>query len=433
MAKFFTLLASTVFLVLLSSTILLSQENKDTISSGSSIDFQRAKQLAFDGNREEARKICYQILEKNPAYFDARILIGRTYAWQKDYPQGRKELQQVLEEDFDNRDAIFAIIDLEKWARDYSKALFYCDYGQSFFPNDEKFLIQKIQLLQQDGQESKALQTINELLDLKPSSEAGSQLLKKYKAARRKYEIIYKHDFEHFTKPYIRRWHVSSFQLSRRNIWGSWYAKVNLGDLIGNGETFWSNNLAKQFEIDVYPRISKSNYMYLNYGYSPDNLFPNHRAGAEWYQKLPASFELSAGIRYLNFGKSSSRSNVYIYTGSIGKYYRNYWFLFRTYLSPKHSDISQSYWWIMRRYLRDAQQYVGLELGTGVSPDDPRGNVSTANVYQYSSKNVRLAYQDQLFEKRLTYLLRLGFEREEYLVNVKRNVLTFSLKLSYQL
>ncbi|RUT80115.1 YaiO family outer membrane beta-barrel protein [Ancylomarina longa] len=433
MAKFFTRLTSIVFLVLLSSTMLFSQENRDFISSSLSVDFQRAKQLAFDGNREEARKICYQILEKNTAYFDARILIGRTFAWQKNFQQGRKELQQVLEDDFDNKDAIFAIIDLEKWAGDLSKALFYCDYGQSFFPNEEKFLVQKIQLLQQNGEESKALQTINELLDLKPASQAGRQLLQKYKAARRKYQIIYQHDFEHFTKPYIRRWHVSSFQLSRRNIWGSWFAKVNLGDLIKDGETFWSNNIAKQFELDAYPRISKSNYMYLNYGYSPDHLFPKHRAGAEFYQKLPASFEVSAGIRYLNFDTSSSRSNVYIYTGSIGKYYRNYWFLFRTYLSPKNNDISQSYWLLMRRYLSSSKHYIGIELGSGVSPDEPRGNVSNSNIYQYDSRKFKLAYQDQLFEKRLTYLLRLGFEREEYLVNVKRNVLTFSLKLSYQL
>jgi hypothetical protein len=86
-----------------------------------------------------------------------------------------------------------------------------------------------------------------------------------------------------------------------------------------------------------------------------------------------------------------------------------------------------------RRYLRNAKQYISAELGTGTSPDEARGNVSNFDTYKYDSWKIRLAYQDQLIDKRLTWLLRAGYEREEYEVNEKRSVITFSLKLSYQL
>jgi hypothetical protein len=36
--------------------------------------------LAFSGERQEARELCFQILDRNPDYHDARVLLGRLYA-----------------------------------------------------------------------------------------------------------------------------------------------------------------------------------------------------------------------------------------------------------------------------------------------------------------------------------------------------------------
>lgn len=419
--------------ILLQLSPAFAQQNVESGKMNLTQEFKRAQKMAFEGNREEARLICAAILKENPKYYDARILRGRTLAWDKKYEESRKELLIVLEDDFDNRDAVLALIDLEKWSGDLSKALFYCDYGQSFYPREEKFLIQKIKLQQQSGLEDKSLQTINDLLEINPGSEEGNELFKKYTSAFSKYTVSLKHDFEHFSEPYVRRWHITSLQLSKRNSWGSLIGRVNFGDLVSDGEGLWSKDVAKQFEVDAYPRTTATAYMYLSYGYSPDNLFPQHRAGAEWYQKLPNKFEASAGLRFMRFNGSSGAKNVFIYTGSLGKYYRNYWFSLRGYFTPKNSDVSRSFIFTTRRYLRDAKQYVGIELGTGTSPDEARGNVSDFSTYKYDSWKVKLSYQDQLLDKRLTYLLRAGFEKEEYQVNEKRNILSFSIKLSYNL
>ncbi|MDE5417208.1 YaiO family outer membrane beta-barrel protein [Labilibaculum sp. DW002] len=424
-----------LFIVLLNVICLVNfasaQNDIGKIASVSG-EFQRAKELAFSGKKAEARSICYRILEENPKYYDARILIGRTFSWEKNFDSARVELDKVLKEDLDNKDAVMAMIDLESWAGNPSKAIFYCEYGQSFFPNDELFLVKKAKLYQNTGNDRKSMQTLDELLELNPGSEEGVALLKKYRSSKMIYKAVYKHDFEYFNEPYERRWHLSSFQLARRNSWGSLIAKINLGDLISSGESFWSNEVSKQFELDAYPKISKKSYAYLSYGYSPDNLFPRHRAGAELYRKLPKSFEISAGLRFLQFDSDSGSKDIYIYTASLGKYYRNYWFNFRTYLTPKNSEVSQSYWLSVRRYLRNAKNYFGLQLGTGVSPDEPKGNISSFDTYNYKSQKIRLSYQDRLFTDRFIYLLRLGYEKEEYLVDVKRDVISLSLKLSYQ-
>jgi len=333
MIKFLSLCV--VLLLTVCSVNLALAQNDDGKIANVPAEFKRAKELAFSGKRDEARSICYRILEENPKYYDARILIGRTFAWDKKHDLARKELDKVLKEDFDNKDATMAMIDLESWAGNSSKAIFYCEYGQSFFPNDELFLAKKAKLYQNIGEDGKAIQTIDELLELNPSNEEGIALLKKFKSSKKIYKVVYKHDFEYFDEPYERRWHLSSFQLSRRNSWGSLIGKINIGDLISEGESFWSNEISKQFEIDAYPKVTKKSYAYLSYGYSPDNLFPKHRAGAELYHKLPKSFEVSGGLRFLQFDSDSGNKNIYIYTASLGKYYRNYWFNFRTYITPK--------------------------------------------------------------------------------------------------
>src|SRR5688572_10610104 len=53
--------------------------------------FDKARQLAFNKQRQEAREVCAVILEKNPDYFDARILLGRLHSWDGNYEIARKE------------------------------------------------------------------------------------------------------------------------------------------------------------------------------------------------------------------------------------------------------------------------------------------------------------------------------------------------------
>jgi YaiO family outer membrane protein len=82
-----------------------------------------------------------------------------------------------------------------------------------------------------------------------------------------------------------------------------------------------------QYELESYPRFSKTFYAYANIGYSDNvGVFPKWKAGASLYANLPKAFEAELGIRYLYFN-----SAAYIYTLYIGKYYKS--FLFGTYIS----------------------------------------------------------------------------------------------------
>lgn len=106
--------------------------------------------------------------------------------------------------------------------------------------------------------------------------------------------------------------------------------------------------------------------MYVNYGFSQSYLFPKNRLGLEWYQNFPHAFEGSLGLRLLFFNSSP----VDIYTATFGKYLGNYWMSLRAFVTPDSDGTSVSGLLLVRRYFSDPEDYLGLRLGYGVSPDD---------------------------------------------------------------
>ncbi|MDX1571847.1 MAG: tetratricopeptide repeat protein, partial [Xanthomonadales bacterium] len=110
-------------------------------------DFRRAQELAFSGEREAARELCYEILSESPGHLDARILLGRTYAWDGRYEEARKELAYALQQRPDYTDARNALVDVEMWDDKYERALMLLDAGLARNPTNADFLYKKARVL----------------------------------------------------------------------------------------------------------------------------------------------------------------------------------------------------------------------------------------------------------------------------------------------
>ena len=105
-----------------------------------------------------------------------------------------------------------------------------------------------------------------------------------------------------------------------------------------------------------------------------DSVFPGEKYGAEVYFKLPAGFELSGGIRYQKFAKSTT-----YYTTSIGNYFKDYWFSFRMFFTPKTDSVvtdvtlknaSITSIVSIRKYYGDGNNFAGIKFIRGQSPDE---------------------------------------------------------------
>lgn len=117
------------------------------------------------------------------------------------------------------------------------------------------------------------------------------------------------------------------------------------------------------FEFEAYPKLTDKSYALIEYSFALNKtLFPKHRFGLEYFQIFSKTYEGSIGYKYLDF----PTRNISIYTASLGKYYKNYWFNARYFLTESNGSASNSYATIVRRYLKNKYNYVSFNLGYGV-------------------------------------------------------------------
>ncbi|HKX26209.1 MAG TPA: YaiO family outer membrane beta-barrel protein [Blastocatellia bacterium] len=319
--------------------------------------FRQARQQAFEGHRAEAKGLCERALLLSPGYVDARLLLGRLHSWDGEYEVARRELQQVLQGKPHYTDAREALIDVEMWSGHPHEALKLADEGLAADPGNQNLRFKRAKALRSVGDYKAASNDINETLRTDPDSpEARSLSLQlKDESKINRLKLDYTADFFDST---FDPWHLMTVSLSRPTGWGSVIGRFNYASRFGIR--------ASQFEADAYPRIRNGTYAYLNAGYSSSSIFPKVRAGGEIYQALPRSYEASFGFRHLRF----SGSSVTIYTGSVGKYYGNYWISFRPYLTPSSIGPSVSGNLTVRRYFKDELNYASVVVGAGISPDE---------------------------------------------------------------
>lgn len=346
--------------------------------------FKMARSEAFDGNYQKARDLCDIILDRAPDYHDVRILKARTYAWQGKYEKARAELNTVLELSPGYKDALRALFDTEYWSGNTKKALNIAQKGLNRYPTEQTFLVDKTKALIKLERYHKADETLNILENINPSNDKINSLRKSIGRNSLNNTLTGSYTFQNFSRTYDNT-HFAYLQWSRRTSLGSIIGRLNLS------RRFQTYGL--QPEIDWYPRIAEGFYGYLNYGYSGSSIFPEHRAGAELYHTLPFSMEGSLGFRYLYFGPSSS---VTMLTGSLTKYYRNYYFNIRPYITPKSSGVSRSVSFTIRRYMGNPDNYLYVMGSVGVSPQERTYQQVTGDVFQLKSQSFSVGIRQNI-------------------------------------
>jgi len=380
--------------------------------------YDEARNLAFNGERAKARSICKQIL-LDGFNSDVALLLGRTYAWEGLYDSARIVFNDVLVQKPGNIEAYDALSDVEYWSENYEKAVEYCDAAIQSDPTDETFVLKKARILYSSEAYEKAVIVLEEYLRKNPGQEEFIRKLRDYRLDLMKNKIKINYTVDFFEKDYNRDpWQITALSYSRKTKLGSVIARANYANRFGNK--------GFQYEIDAYPKFTENSYVYFNYGFSKNSLFPKNRFGLEWYQNLPNAFEASLGMRLLQF----SDSYVDIYTATIGKYAGNYWFSLRSYVTPDTTGTSVSGSLHIRRYFSDPENYVGLKMGYGVSPDENRDILDSAQRLNLKKGSVRLDY-NHILNRRL--ILNVGTEwgTEEILPGTMASYYTLDASIAW--
>ncbi|MBW7844438.1 MAG: YaiO family outer membrane beta-barrel protein [Bacteroidia bacterium] len=321
--------------------------------------FTVAREYAFNGKREQARALCDTILKTSPNYADVRILKGRTFSWDGKREEARIEFKKVIANDSTNTEAYEALSDVEFWDDKSNEALNVVNTGLRITPNTKPLMLKKAKYLIDLNRLNEAQSEVNAIRKIDSACtecDAIDETIKQLKATN---HVSAGASFDYF-EGLDRLFLYQYIQVGKKFPKNSVIFRVNFN------QRFQTSGF--QPEIDMYPSLGKFGYLYLNYGYSNTKLFPTHRVGFEWYKGLPFGMEASAGLRYMDFGGGSL---VWIYTASLTKYIGNLALIGRTFITPDPDTKSTSASLIinLRQYFADADNYFGVTVGAGYSPD----------------------------------------------------------------
>ncbi len=388
-----------------------------------------ARDLAFAGELEKALDAATCLLNRNPGYADANVLIARIFAWEEKYDSSRAYIDKVISVDSCYHDALSALTDIEIWEGNYKSAVETAIKALVCHPDDELFLLKKSKAHYHDGNLKEAGETLDYLLGVNPDNEDARELEKLMSAPgyyhyRESNYLLGGYHGEFIEEPFSRHMHIGTAGYSYYTRHGPLTGKLNFANTYIDG-TGMTRYPSLQYEADYYPELSPEGYLFINYAYSAGTIFPRHRGAFEIFRKLPQSFEASLGMRFLHWDET-----YMFYTGSLGKYYADLWFSLRTYILPGDEGVSASWYFNARKYFSTADDYAGIIIGFGLSPDETLADLTDRVYLKSTSIGGELSKgigSDYLIKSSLRY------GREEYQDSSYRGRWIFNFELRYYL
>ncbi|WP_346985179.1 YaiO family outer membrane beta-barrel protein [Chryseobacterium sp. POE27] len=370
--------------------------------------FANARTEAFEKkDYPKSISLAKQALEIAPNYTDISVFLGRLYTWNKDPDSARTVFEQLDKKNVQDEDYFIAYASLEYWNDNNTKAIEIIDKGLSYHSQSESLWLLKAKSYNSAKDYTAAKNAIENVLKINPKNTEANSLAVRINDLASKNAVSITYNYSHFDKQFANDWHIVSVGYKRVTPIGSIILRAN-----------YANKFAEngaQFELEAYPRLSDMFYLYVGGAYSKDvGIFPKYRTGVSLNANLPKSFEAEIGYRQLYFS-----SNIWMYTASVGKYYKNFWFNIRTYLTPDNQNISHSYTGTVRYYTKSGQDYFAFQIGTGISPEESINNLLQNDVYKLKTFKIGGEYNFSI--DRNLFSVGTMYYNQEYQPHTKGN------------
>lgn len=383
--------------------------------------FEVARELAFNGKRKQAQDTLLSILTKYPNYNDIRSFLASTYSWDGDYKKAKKEFEKVLRNDPDRLDTWEAAIKNEMYSEEPYSALELVNKALKNFPNDAEILYLRASAEEKSNNKEEALLTLETILKSNPNHENALSFKESLLKYLRQNDIGFKASVDIYSEVFDPMQYYL-IKYSRRTKFGSFHTKVNISNRF--------NSTGVQFEVDLYPRITKGLYAYANFGLANTFLYPDMRYGAELYKSLPFGLEVSTGFRALKYSSTTT-----IYTGSLGWYTGNNFWSFRTYITPSDSGSSKSGTLVYRTYRSDSDNFFSIDAGIGFSPETYRFEFEGKEnaIVKLKSQKLNFGYYFTTKNNKNAWGIQTGVSHQEISFDPGAYFWIYSLSLSWDM
>ncbi len=419
--------------------LLLVTQAKGQDTPYSNPSFESAYALAYEGKTNTAHNILYTLINEPETEEETSILWARTLSWRGDYDGARSAFNTILSKNKNNKSAWLGAIKNELYAKNYHTALGLANKALLYKSNDPE--LQRLQAIAIDGingivYSDKAWYNVDSKIarnSSKPKKETAKvaerdTLQNVHKTPVTEEQLKNTVSVNSSVTFYDKRFDpitTSSISYNRQTPYGVIIPRINNSNRLGK------NGI--QLDVDLYPKITKGVYAYLNYGYSESDLYPNHKMGGDVYYNHKSGIEFSAGGRFINFATKDVKS----ITNSLGYYTGNYYFSLRSYITPEADNLTNvSGSLLIRKYLKDAENFMGINVGVGFSPELRQftsGDQLLAETLLYIESQ-RLSFEYQFTSKNnlSAYRTNVGVLRQEQSFDPGSYFYSISAGLTYE-
>ena len=399
------------------STILIipfvvsgQQNNPDTL-------LQKSKELLNEKNFLDAIAITKQLVEGQPNNADYRIYLANLYSWSSNYDSAIQLLLPLTVASSPSVDALQAICNAYLWKEDYEQSILIAEQGLSMPGADSVFFLINLAIAYEKiKKDSSSLSMIKRVEKLDRGNDRMLSL-KTHILQKNKNLISASYYNISFRAPYSPQQNIAFLEYKRN------YSKAPFLLRLNYGHMFQKESL--QFELDVYPKINKNSYLYINQAFSSaQSIFPNYKAGLEYYVSLPRHITTSAGARFLNFQSSS----VWIGTAHIGYQLNNWQPNYRIFISSLGGKQFLSHSLLVKRDFSKRESFLQLEFQYGNMPYSffTTNEISRINAYRFGLQ-YKFRFCNNFFLQPI-----LMYEFEEYFPGLFRNRYNTQIILSHR-
>jgi len=400
-------------ILIISVLQLTAQVNTDSIFNSAIINAQA-------GNWDKAINDAETVLKVFPDRYDVILFSANVNAWNGDYKKATFYIEKAYLLNRTNKELYDTWLNILLWSKDYRYLIEIAELAeQNNYPNNYNIILKK-------SIAHKALAEYNEGVNLIENNKEYldsidiKTLYNEMVMLNKKHAITIYYSIDFFDKNNIDPQHLSyieySFKLNRHII----IPRFNFTNRYDINDF--------QIELDYYYTFRNGHYLFSNYGIGINKeLFPEHKAGLEYYIPLLKSFETSLGGRYFY----SSSTNTFMLTGHLSKYLRNFWFSFRPYYVFDESKNLLTTVFKTRYYGANPINYWGLELTYGNSPDERYLIVKSPDIFTLENYTIKIEKNTAVF-KYNEIMLSASYSYEEYFIKKYRNRYRFEIRFKHK-
>jgi len=365
-----------------------------------------SKAYAFSRQWEKSLIILNRMLKLYPDSTEVLLAQARIYIWKKNYEQAGSKYTQVLALEPQNIEALKGAAEVAFWKKDFSRAIVLYQQILQSNSNHPDVYYRLGLIWESRGDYLQARKYFKKAAHLDPENKIYEHALKRTNLVRKEtIALWYQYRLESFSD------HRDNYLNHRFTL--RFKAPSNLATIfLSYDKTKRFNKWDTQYEIELYPRLWRKAYAFLNFSYSHNAIYyPQTSYLGEVYQSLLSVAEISAGYRRMNF-KSKS---VSIYLGSLGYYFGKYYSYLRLYYVPEEKGKSLSWLANLRRYFSDGS-YFFIGYGQGSKPFE----IITLEDALITQSRVFLTGFDYYFLRKIKLQFYFSHRRENN--GLKRNV-----------